>query len=426
MHLDNSICSLHETILDPELKAFILPRDCASLVGDICTALTDALRHCEPPVLLHRPYLPPHAWDYVKACLDTGWVSSAGAYVTEFERKLSSFTGCAHVIATVNGTAALQTCLFLAGVRPDDEVICPTLTFVATANAIAHCGAVPHFIDVSSTRLSIDAELLEQHLNDIVTAGHSGPINRHTGRRLGGVCLMHCFGHSADIDPIVQTCRRFNIPLIEDAAESLGTYYKGQHTGRFGLLAAVSFNGNKILTTGGGGAILTDDPTLAEQARHVTTTGKVPHPWEFHHDVVAWNYRMPNINAAMGVAQLELLPALLQAKAAVAERYREAFAAIEGLTFLESPPESSSNHWLNNILLDHHSEGCRDAILNELNAIGYQTRPIWKPMHLLPMYQHCPRTSLSISESIYRRCISLPSSADLAVQWPAILAEATA
>jgi perosamine synthetase len=393
-------------------------------IQHICTAISAAIGGSASPTLLHRPYFPPAAWKYVKECIDTGWVSSAGAFVTQFEQRLSCFTGCQHAIATVNGTAALQTCLFLAGVRRDDEVICPALTFVATANAISHCGALPHFIDVSASRLSIDPDVLEQHLQDIIAAGPDGPVNRHTGRRLGAVCVMHCFGHAAELDPIVETCRRYEIPLIEDAAESLGTYYRGRHTGRFGSLAAISFNGNKILTTGGGGAIITDDATLAERARHLTTTGKVAHPWEFHHDVVAWNHRMPNINAALGLAQLEVLPALLQAKASVAERYRAEFAAVKGATFLEAPPDSDSNHWLNNILLDRELEDCRDAILNELNAEGYQTRPIWKPMHWLPMYQHCPRGSMNVTESVYRRCISLPSSADLAVEWPAILAEA--
>lgn len=388
-------------------------------INEILAAMERAIGPATEMVLLHRPYLPPKAWEYVKECLDTGWVSSAGSYVTRFETGLAKMTGCARAVATVNGTAALQVCLHLAGVGRDDEVISPSLTFVATANAISHCGAVPHFVDVSNTRLSICPEALRTRLNEISVAGPSGPVNRQTGRRIAAVCLMHCLGHPADLDAIVEICTEFDVPLIEDAAESLGSTYRGKHTGRFGRLAAVSFNGNKILTTGGGGAILTDDDDLADRAKHLTTTAKVPHAWEFKHDAVAWNYRMPNINAALGLAQLEVLPELIAAKRALAKRYQASFRELSHIAkFLCEPSDSHSNYWLNALILDPAYESSRDALLEQLNAAGYQVRPLWIPMHLLAMYANAPRGSLERTEELCRRVINIPSSADLSPTWP--------
>jgi perosamine synthetase len=367
-------------------------------------------------VLLHRPYFPPTAWQFVKECLDTGWVSSAGSYVTKFEQLLAEMTGAKRAVATVNGTAALEICLRLAGVKAGDEVLCPSLTFVATANAISHCSATPHFVDVSLDRLSICPEALKRRLVEIACVGPNGPINRITGQRIAAVCLMHCFGHPGDLDAILEICERYEIPLVEDAAESLGSYYKSKHTGRFGKLASLSFNGNKILTTGGGGAILTDDEELADRAKHLTTTAKVPHPWEFHHDQIGWNYRMPNINAALGLAQLEILPAMLKAKRSLALKYREAFQDIPGVRFLTEPSDSQSNYWLNSIAIDLGA-GDIDAVLSCLNKAGYQSRPIWEPMHQLPMYSACPRDSLSFTELLRKQIVNIPSSAELAPQW---------
>jgi perosamine synthetase len=382
-------------------------------------AAAEALLHPSGVTLLHRPHIPETAWTYVKECLDTGWVSSAGDYVSKFEEQLAEFTGCKRAIATVNGTAALEVCLFLAGVRPGDEVICPSLTFVATANAISHCGAIPHFVDVSEERLSIDPEQLEVRFDEVLVTGLDGARNRQTGRRVAAVCVMHCFGHPADLYALDRVCKRFEIPLIEDAAESLGSTYQGQHTGRFGCVAAVSFNGNKIITTGGGGAILTDDEELGNRAKHLTTTGKVAHPWEFFHDVVAWNYRMPNINAALGLSQLEMLPELLAAKRSVAERYRACFATIPDVRLMLEPQDCCSNYWLNCLILSEAAATARDQVLSALNSSGLQSRPIWQPMHYLPMYCDCPKTPLPVTESIYRRSINLPSSAELATGWSA-------
>jgi perosamine synthetase len=365
------------------------------------------------PLLLHEPYFPEHAWTYVKECLDTRWVSSAGKYVSAFENKLAEITGAKRAVAVVNGTAALQVGLTLAGVNRDDEVICPALTFVATANAVSHCGAVPHFVDVCEKRLAISPEALENRLREISTKEGGRVINRKTGRRIGAVCLMHCFGHPADLDPLSDLCQGFGLPLVEDAAESLGSTYKGRHTGRHGQLAAVSFNGNKIVTTGGGGAILTDRDDLADRAKHLTTTGKLPHAWQFNHDTVAWNYRLPNLNAALGLAQLEVLDKLLLAKRELAQRYEHAFAKLEFATFLKEPTDSRSNYWLNGLVLAKEHAGAQEELLDALNRAGFQSRPLWTPMHHLPMYRECPRGELSVTDSLFQRLINVPSSATL-------------
>ena len=383
----------------------------------ILEAVAAAIGPAKEPVLLHRPYFPPTAWQYVKECLDTGWVSSAGSYVTKFEQMLAQTTGCKRAVATVNGTAALEICMRLAGVQAGDEVICPSLTFVATANAIFHCNATPHFVDVSLDRLSICPQALEDRLRQIAKPGAGGTVNRETGQRIAAICLMHCFGHPGDLDSILEICGRYEIPLIEDAAESLGSYYKAKHTGRFGKLSAVSFNGNKILTTGGGGAILTDDELLADHAKHLTTTAKVPHPWDFHHDEVGWNYRLPNINAALGVSQLEILPELLRAKRAIAESYMHAFQDVAGVRVLREPADCQSNYWLNAIIIDDYEPKMHTSILKSLNEAGYQSRPIWEPMHRLPMFASCPRGPMCNTEQLKSQLINLPSSADLAPDW---------
>jgi perosamine synthetase len=383
------------------------------LVKQCVDAVRQVIGTADEMVLLHRPYFPPKAWDYVKECIDTGWVSSAGAFVGRFEDELVRFTGSKRAVAVVNGTAALQVCLSLAGVGRDDEVICPSLSFIATANAISHCGAVPHFVDVSFDRLSLCPVSLQQHLEKVVERRGTEIRNRVTGRRIAAVVLMHCFGLPGAIDEVSAVCDEFGLPLIEDAAESLGSYYKGKHTGRFGKLSAVSFNGNKIITTGGGGAILTDDDELANRAKHLTTTAKVPHRWEFEHDAVGWNYRLPNINAALGCSQLEVLPELLAAKQRLATHYAEAFNAIPGVRFIGGVADGKSNNWLNGFVVESGDKDERDAILGGLNEARYQSRPLWQPMHFLKMYANCPRGCLEVTEKLYRSVINIPSSPDL-------------
>ncbi len=390
-----------------------------SQAGDQAAVLTPAdvvaalARVTTPPVALHEPEFAGNEWRYVKDCLDTGWVSYKGAYVERFERDLAAFVGAKAAIAVVNGTAALHVCLILAGVQPGDEVILPSLTFVATANAVTFAGAITHFVDVETATLGMDPVRLDAYLGDILERRGDDAVNRLTGRRIGAVMPMHTFGHPVDLDLILEVCRRHGIPLVEDAAESLGSYYKGRHTGNHGLVSGLSFNGNKIATTGGGGAIVTNDATIAERARHITTTAKLPHRWEFFHDEVGFNYRLPNLNAALGCAQLEELGGFLADKRRLADRYAEAFADVPGLEVVREPEFGRSNYWLNAILLDPEQAGLRDPILQATNDAGFMTRPVWRLIHRLPMYADAPRMDLPVSESIEARLINIPSSARL-------------
>lgn len=379
-------------------------------------AIIDALRQVVPgPCALHEPEFAGNEWRYVKECLDTGWVSSAGRFVDRFEKEIASYTGAAHAVAIVNGTAALHVCLMLAGVRHGDEVIAPALTFVATANAIAYCGAVPHFADCEERTLGLDPVKLGDHLEAIGERRQDGLYNRRTGRRIAAVAVMHAFGHPADLDGLNALCRRYGVPLIEDAAESLGSFYKGRHTGNDGLVSAFSFNGNKIITTGGGGAVITNDPALARRAKHLTTTAKLTHRWAFKHDEVGYNYRLPNLNAALGCAQLEQLEGFVARKRALAAKYKAAFHGLSGLRVVGEPDGCQSNYWLNVLLLDQTMAGLRDEILSATNDDGFMTRPAWDPMHQLPMFQACPRMDLSVTEDLYRRLVNLPSSPRLAM-----------
>jgi perosamine synthetase len=384
----------------------------AELVVDSVLAALRTVLGTEPAAL-HEPCFSGNEWRYVKDCLDTGWVSSAGAYVERFERDLAEFTGARHAIAVVNGTAALHVCLQLAGVRHGDEVLVPTLTFVATANAVAYLGATPHFSDSAEDTLGLDPVKLGQYLDEVAILKSEGCFNRISGARIAAVVPMHALGHPVDIDPLVELCHKWRLALVEDAAESLGSYYKGRHTGTLGRLGALSFNGNKVITTGGGGAILTDDETLAKRAKHLTTTARIAHRWSFVHDEVGYNYRLPNINAALGCAQIEQLEGFVTRKRALAQRYAEAFAGVASVRFFVEQPRARSNYWLNALLLDEAYAGSRDALLAATNEAGAMTRPAWMLMHKLPMFRDCPRMDLAVAESLERRLVNLPSSAFL-------------
>jgi perosamine synthetase len=362
---------------------------------------------------LHEPVFASNEWDFVKECLDTGWVSSVGKFVDRFEEELAAYTGAKHAVAVVNGTAALHVCLQLAGVRSGNEVLIPALTFVATANAVHYCGAIPHFVDSEEKTLGLDPHRLENYLSEIVEIKEGESWNRKTGRRIAAVVPMHVFGHPVDLDPLVEICDRYGIVVIEDAAESLGTYYKGKHTGNHGRLAALSFNGNKIMTTGGGGAILTNDPELAQRTKHLTTTAKVSHPWAFMHDQVGYNYRMPNINAALGCAQLEQLPRFIESKRALAEQYAQAFSGMRGVTFFTEPEFAKSNYWLNVLLLDDPNTEVLEGFLKLTNDQGIMTRPAWTLMSELPMYRDCPSMDLVVANNLVRRLVNIPSSVGL-------------
>lgn len=384
-----------------------------AVVDTIIQILQSVLPPDRTSIGLHEPEFGGKEWQYVKECLDTGWVSSVGAYVDRFERQLAEYTGVKRAVAVVNGTAALHLCLQLAGVRPGDEVFIPALTFVATANAVSYCQAIPHLVDVDEFTLGMDPGKLRDYLSEIAVTKQGETYNRLTGRRIKAVVPMHTFGHPVDLDALADVCERYNLAMVEDAAESLGSYYKGRHTGNRGVCAALSFNGNKIITTGGGGAILTNDEALGRTAKHLTTTAKLPHPWRFDHDQVGYNYRLPNLNAALGCAQLERLPEFLTQKRHLAAKYQQAFAPVREVRFVIEPPYAQSNYWLNAIVLDRKWVSLRDKILKATNQRGIMTRPAWTLMHKLPMYKDCPKMKLDTAEYLESALINLPSSAFL-------------
>lgn len=362
---------------------------------------------------LHAPEFRGREREYLNDCIDTGWVSSVGAYVDRFERDLEALTGAARAVVVVNGTAALDVCLRLAGVGPGDEVLVPTLTFVATANAVTYRGATPHFVDSEGVTLGVDPQQLDAYLEGIAEVRGGTCVNRRTGAPIRALVAMHVFGHPCDIEGLQAVAERWRLALVEDAAEAVGSRWRGRHAGTFGRLGALSFNGNKLVTTGGGGAVLTNDPELGRRAKHLTTTAKVPHAWAFDHDEIGWNYRMPNLNAALGCAQLEQLPGLIARKAELARRYVEAFEGLPGVVVLQPRPGAEVNHWLNAILLEEADLATRDAVLEALNAVGLGARPLWTLMHRLPMYSTCPRAPLPVAERLEAAVINLPSSAGL-------------
>lgn len=380
-------------------------------VADIVERILRCLPETNPPIPLHEPAFEGNEWAYVKECLDTGWVSSAGAYVAEFECRIADYVGVAHAVAVMNGTAALHIALKLAGVRRHDEVLVPALTFVATANAVRYCRATPHFVDGERATLGVGAHALRDYLRDIGRVDAGVCMNRETGRPIRALVPMHTFGHPVDLDGLETVCDEFALVLVEDAAESLGSTYKRSHTGSRGLISALSFNGNKIITTGGGGVVLTDDPALAAEARHLTTTARVPHPWAYEHDRVGYNFRMPNLNAALGCGQLERLPEFIADKRRLAERYRRAFEDLPGVAFVKEPAHSRSNYWLNAILLEGPTAALRDEVLAVTNEAGVLTRPAWTLLNRLPMYADCPSMPLRVAEELERGLINLPSSA---------------
>lgn len=365
------------------------------------------------PVVLHEPSFSGNEWLYLKECLDSTFVSSVGKFVDRFEAELAAYTGAKHAVAVVNGTAALHIALKLAGVKFDDEVLVPALTFVATANAVTYCGAVPIFVDSEARTLGVDAAKLREWLSN-QTEQHAGQcVNSATGRVIRALVPMHTFGHPVELESLLAVAQDFNIAMVEDAAESLGSYYQGQHTGTFGLMGTLSFNGNKTITTGGGGAILTNDPKLARHAKHLTTTAKLPHAWEYRHDEIGYNYRLPNLNAALGCAQLEQLPGILAAKRELFKRYQTAFAPVLGVKLIAEPEQCQSNYWLQTLLLDAEQTDQRDPVLKAANEAGLMARPAWTLMHELVPFREHTHSDLAIAKSLSQRLINIPSSSGL-------------
>jgi len=358
---------------------------------------------------LHSPTFSGNEKAYVTDTIDSTFVSSVGKYVESFEKHIEQFTGTAKAVATVNGTAALHTALYMAGVKPGDLVITQALTFVATCNALFHMGAEPIFVDVSKVSLGLSPQATEQYLDTHAKLNNDGEcIHKKTGQRIKAVVPMHTFGHPVELDELLAVCLKWNLVLVEDAAESLGSFYKGKHTGTLGEFSAVSFNGNKIITTGGGGIVLCKNIDAGKHTRHVTTTAKVPHPYEFYHDEPGFNYRLPNLNAALGCAQMEVLPEFLKQKRVLASQYQTLFAGSD-FKFVSEPEYAQSNYWLNAIICPDTDS--RDLLLKETNEHGVMTRPIWQLMHRLPMFKNAMRGDLTHSEFIEAHLVNLPSSA---------------
>lgn len=387
--------------------------DGASPISEFVSRIERVLGRPAHPIALHEPEFSGNEWSYVKECLDSGWVSSVGKYVDEFESRLAAYTGAKYAIATVNGTTGLHAALHVAGVEPGDEVLVPALTFVATANAVSHCGAVPHFVDSAEANFGLDPLALAEYLAYVAEPTTDVCRNRLTGRRLAAIVPTHVFGHPVDMEALLDVAARYKLAVVEDAAESLGSWIGNRHTGTFGRMGVLSFNGNKIITTGGGGAILTDDREVALRLKHLTTTAKLPHRWEFVHDEVAYNYRLPNLNAALGCAQLERLPTMLLKKRKLAEAYADAFADANEFRFAEESPGCTSNYWLNAILLPTALGMQRDEFIGAAHEAGFQCRPVWRLMHRLAMYAHCPRAELPVAKRIEQQLINIPSSASL-------------
>lgn len=356
---------------------------------------------------LHEPRFVGNERKYVMDAIDSTFVSSVGAYVNSFEEMMQEITGAKYAVATVNGTAALHMALLIAGVQKGEEVLSQDLTFVATANAISYIGAKPVFLDVDRKTLGLSADKLLVFLQEFGKKEGSITINSKSGNRIAACVPMHSFGFPCEIERIAAICQEWNIPLVEDAAESLGSLYKGQHTGTFGALGTFSFNGNKTVTCGGGGAIVTDDEGYAKRAKHLTTQAKVNHAWEFNHDSVGYNYRMPNLNAAMACAQLEQLPKFVENKRNLASLYSDFFKET-GFTFRNEPDKTHANYWLNVVEVEDKEE--RDSFLAYTNEQGVMTRPVWTLMHQLPMFADCLHGNLENCLYLADRLVNIPSS----------------
>lgn len=356
---------------------------------------------------LHAPRFFGNEQLYLADSIDSTFVSSVGKYVDQFEQQIQTFTGCGKAIATVNGTAALHSALYMAGVENGDLVITQPLTFVATCNALYHMGAEPVFVDISATTLSLCPQALLNFLQQQAATDAQGCYLKSNGQRIKAVMPMHTFGHPAALDELLQICQQWQLILVEDAAESLGSFYKGQHTGTLGHFGALSFNGNKIITTGGGGMLLCANAADGIRAKHLTTTAKVAHRWEFYHDEPGFNYRLPNLNAALGCAQMESLSYFLLQKRKVAMQYKAFFTGTD-YQFVDEPADCQANFWLNAIICPNQRS--RDQLLQSTNDAGVMTRPVWQLMHQLPAFKHAIRGPLLRAEDLALRLVNLPSS----------------
>lgn len=383
-----------------------------SLPQKVLEAITKVVGHSS--TALHEPSFGLNEVRYLSECISSTYVSYIGDFVKRFEKDLQEFTGAKHIIPTSNGTSALHLALICGGVKANDEVLTPSLTFIATANSITYCSAYPHLIDTDFRTFGVDVEKLNDYLRKNTRQDSGLCVNRKTGRVIRALIPVHLFGHIADMDDLLELAKDYKIAVIEDAAEAVGSVYKGKHAGTMGLLGALSFNGNKIITTGGGGALMTNDDKLANLARHLSTTAKLPHKWEFQHDLVGFNYRMPNLNAAVGCAQLEELRQKISQKRTLFRKYQEAFALVDGIELFEEPEHSVSNYWLQTLILDESESKWKDAILELTNLNQINTRPAWKPLHLQAPYSDSESMDLENVNLFKDRIINIPSSPKLA------------
>jgi perosamine synthetase len=383
----------------------------SSFVSELLQAIKSVTG--DSPAALHEPLFNGNELTYTRECIESGYVSSVGAFVNRFEVELAETVGAKFAVATMNGTSALHLALLVAGVQAGDEVICPSLTFVATANAISYCGANPLFVDVDVNDLGLDFQKMEDFLTSSADMREGGLFNRVTGCRIAAIMPMHTFGHSVNLQEILTVAKKYNLPVIEDAAEALGSSYQNQNVGTHGLLGVFSFNGNKIVTTGGGGAVVTNNEVLAKRIKHLSTTAKVPHSWKFDHDEVGYNYRMPNINAALGCAQLEQLPSFVASKRNLFNKYDTALTNVEEVCLFRELQDRHSNYWLQTIVLGEKYQSELPSVIESAQEVGLQLRPAWTPLHQLTPFMQCPRTDLSVTENLAKRIINIPSSAIL-------------
>ena len=362
---------------------------------------------------LHEPVFRGNELKYLKDCINTTFVSTVGKYTDQFEKNIAKFVGSKRAIAVVNGTVALQMALYAVNVSRGDEVIVPSLTFVATANAVTHLGASPYFCDSDISSIGYDENLLKELMRKKFEISCGQCRNKKTGKKLGAIIIMHTFGHPSNIELALKLSHDYKVPLVEDAAESLGSYYSGRHTGTFGKSAAISFNGNKIITAGGGGVVLTNNSKMADHIKHLTNTAKTPHKWEYIHDKVGYNFRMPNLNAALVSAQLEKIENMISSKRKLYKAYKNVFKDNKNVELVSEPKNTKSNYWLQTLILKKNDTKLKNKVLEKLNSNGFASRSLWRPMHLLEPYRNCQKTTMLNSEKIYNSSINLPSSAGL-------------
>lgn len=380
------------------------------MYNDVIDFIRQTFQQPEGVIPLHAPCFIGNEKNYLNECIDSTFVSSVGKFVDRFEEMVAEYTGAKKAVVCVNGTNALHMAMLLAGVEQNDEIITQSLTFIATANAISYIGAHAVFLDVDLDTMGLSPVKVNEWLKEHAEIRGEECFNKNTGRRIKACIPMHTFGHPVHLDELVEVCEEYHLDLLEDAAESIGSFYKGKHTGTFGKIGAISFNGNKTITTGGGGMLLFNDEELGKYAKYITTQAKVPHRWEFVHDHIGYNYRMPNINAALGCAQMEHLQEFVDNKRELAQEYAAYFKDTD-ITFFIEPTECKSNYWLNVVLLK--DKEARDRFLEETNDAGVMTRPVWQLMNRLPMFRDCQCGDLSNSEWLEARVVNIPSSVRL-------------